>query len=252
VSTSIYQDREAFRNRTDKDENGVSADFAKSNPDYAQQNATNKACWNCSYCSGCIDCIGCSDCSYCSGCSDCSGCSCCIGCSDCSDCSGCSGCSDCSDCSDCSGCSDCSDCSDCSGCSDCSDCSGCSGCSGCSEKNGKKEAAGESWFSVPKIPNIHQTVLRAVEKPDALKMSDWHTCNTTHCRGGWVVVLAGEPGRKLEAASSTIFAAMQIYRASSPIRVSPVRFFEKNEVAMADIKRCAEEEIAAQTKEVGA
>jgi hypothetical protein len=37
---------------------------------------------------------------------------------------------------------------------------------------------------------------------------------------------------------------MQIYKASSDIRVSPVRFYETNEVAMADIKRCAEEEAA--------
>jgi len=37
---------------------------------------------------------------------------------------------------------------------------------------------------------------------------------------------------------------MQIYKASSPIRVSPVRFFESNEVAMADIQRCAAEEAA--------
>jgi len=95
---------------------------------------------------------------------------------------------------------------------------------------------------VPVIPNIHQAILTAVEKPDALKMSDWHTCDTTHCRGGWVVTLAGEKGKKLEAASSTLFAAMQIYKASSPIRVSPVRFFESDAVAMADIKRCAAEE----------
>jgi len=33
---------------------------------------------------------------------------------------------------------------------------------------------------------------------------------------------------------------MQIYHHSSPeIRVSPTRFFESNEIAMADIKRCA-------------
>ncbi len=73
-------------------------------------------------------------------------------------------------------------------------------------------------------------------------MSDWHTCEMTHCRGGWVVTLAGEKGKKLEGASSTLFAAMQIYKASSSIRVSPVRFFESDEVAMADILRCAEEE----------
>jgi len=75
-------------------------------------------------------------------------------------------------------------------------------------------------------------------------MSDWHTCDTTHCRAGWVVHLAGEPGRVLENHTSTQFAAMQIYKASSPIRVSPTRFFEKNEKAMDDIRSCAEQEKA--------
>ena len=37
---------------------------------------------------------------------------------------------------------------------------------------------------------------------------------------------------------------MQIYKASSEIPVSPVLFFETDEVALADIKRCAEEESA--------
>jgi hypothetical protein len=87
-------------------------------------------------------------------------------------------------------------------------------------------------------------VYAAVQAPEALDMGSWHTCDTTHCRAGWVVHLAGEAGRKLEDHTSTQFAAMQIYKASSDIRVSPPRFFETNEVAMADIKRCAEEEAA--------
>jgi hypothetical protein len=79
-------------------------------------------------------------------------------------------------------------------------------------------------------------------------MDAWHTCDTTHCRAGWVVFLAGEEGRKLETNTSTQFAAMQIYKASSPIRVSPVRFFESNNEAMQDMKRCAEKE-AEQTQQ---
>jgi len=62
------------------------------------------------------------------------------------------------------------------------------------------------------------------------------------------VVLAGEEGKKLEAQTSTLFAAMQIYHKSSPIHVAPTRFFESNMVALADIKRCAEEEAAAAGK----
>ena len=76
-------------------------------------------------------------------------------------------------------------------------------------------------------------------------MSSWHTCETTHCRAGWVVNLAGEAGVTLEGQTTTEFAAMMIYKNSSEIRVSPTRFYESNEVAMADIKRCAELESTA-------
>lgn len=82
--------------------------------------------------------------------------------------------------------------------------------------------------------------LFAVNHANALDMSTWHTCDTTHCRAGWVVKLAGEDGAKLEDKTSTLFAAMQIYHASSKIRVSPPRFYEDNKVAMADIVKCAE------------
>lgn len=75
-------------------------------------------------------------------------------------------------------------------------------------------------------------------------MGSWHACETTHCRAGWVVHLAGESGKALEQQTSTPFAAMMIYKASSDIRVSPVRFYETDTVAMADMKRCAELEAA--------
>lgn len=99
-------------------------------------------------------------------------------------------------------------------------------------------------LTVPVIPGIHQRVLEAASGKGALDMSKWHTCKTTHCRAGWVVQLAGEPGRALEDKTSTLFAAMQIYKASSPIRVAPPRFFETNEQAMADLQRCAAAEQA--------
>lgn len=60
------------------------------------------------------------------------------------------------------------------------------------------------------------------------------------CRAGRVVQLAGAAGKALESKTSTLFAAMQIYHKSCPsIRVAPTRFYESNEIAMADIKRCA-------------
>ncbi len=103
---------------------------------------------------------------------------------------------------------------------------------------------------IPSIPNIHQAILDAIQKEGCqLKMESWHSddkvdesgayCGTTHCRAGWVVALAGAEGRAFEKHTSTEFAAMQIYKASSEIRVSPVRFYESDTVAMADIERCA-------------
>jgi hypothetical protein len=84
--------------------------------------------------------------------------------------------------------------------------------------------------------------LESVSVEGAFEMGNWHSCGTTHCRGGWAITLAGEDGKKLESQTSPEFAAMAIYSKSSTIKVSPVRFYEKNEVAMADIKRCAQEE----------
>lgn len=54
--------------------------------------------------------------------------------------------------------------------------------------------------------------------------------------------MGGAAGKNLANKTSTAFAAMQIYKASSPIRVSLVRFYEDNKKAMADIERCAKEE----------
>ncbi len=150
----------------------------------------------------------------------------------CKNCKNCSRCTDCSECFDCSECYRCSRCSDCYRCYGCSDCTGCTYCSECFDTKGN--------FEAPVIENIHQAVLAAVSAEGALDMDTWHTCETTHCRAGWVVHLAGEGGKKLEARTNTPFAAMQIYKASSSIRVSHARFYEDNEKAMEDIRRCAE------------
>ncbi len=100
-------------------------------------------------------------------------------------------------------------------------------------------------LNIPKIEGIHSKVANAVSADGALEMGIWLVCETTHCRAGWVVHLAGEDGKKLESQTSTEFAAMMIYKESSDIRVSPTRFYESNEVAMADILRCAELEKSA-------
>ncbi len=96
---------------------------------------------------------------------------------------------------------------------------------------------------VPIIENIHKKVIEAASGEGALDMSDWHTCETTHCRAGWVVALAGEQGKILEDRTSTLFAAMMIYKDSSPkIKVSPTSFYGENKQALADMERCANEE----------
>jgi hypothetical protein len=168
----------------------------------------------------------------------------CKNCTNCSDCSGCTNCSGCSRCSDCSGCSGCTNCSDCSGCSGCSDCSGCSHIARLSDKENLSpeppaEGAALGQPPIPVIENIHAKVFEAVSQPDALDMSTWHACNTTHCRAGWVVHLAGEAGYALERFHNTALAAQLIYRESGH-PINPCRFYDSNTDALADMKRLAE------------
>ena len=75
----------------------------------------------------------------------------------------------------------------------------------------------------------------------ALKMDNWHSCNTTRCRGGWVVHLAGEAGYALERFHNAALAAQLIYRESGA-PINPCRFYDSTEDALADMKRLAEEE----------
>jgi uncharacterized protein YjbI with pentapeptide repeats len=93
---------------------------------------------------------------------------------------------------------------------------------------------------LPKIKNIHQTVLSAASAPGAFDMCDWHKCETTHCRAGWVTTLAGGGGRVLEAVLGTPAAAALIYQASDPSLEKVPDFYCDKETAMADMKRLAE------------
>ena len=81
----------------------------------------------------------------------------------------------------------------------------------------------------------------AVSDPKNLEMSTWHTCETTHCRAGWAVTLAGKDGKNLEEFFNTELAAMMIYDASCPdFKINPARFYDSNADALADIKKLAE------------
>lgn len=92
----------------------------------------------------------------------------------------------------------------------------------------------------PIVEDLHRKVYEAASQPKALDMGSWHTCGTTHCRAGWIVAIAGEAGFEYERAvgGDTAFAAMQIAKASGA-PISPVRFFDTDADALADMKRMA-------------
>ena len=99
--------------------------------------------------------------------------------------------------------------------------------------------SGSDLSGIPVIPNIDRTILSAVEGGGTLEMGNWHTCGTTHCRGGWAVHLAGEAGAALEKRIGTPAAAALIYAASRPNMALP-DFYASNSEALADIRACAE------------
>ena len=80
----------------------------------------------------------------------------------------------------------------------------------------------------------------AAVQSNTLEMETWHTCETSHCRAGWVVHLAGKEGCDLERFHNTELAARLIYQASG-YEITPSKFYASNEDAMKDIERCAEE-----------
>ena len=90
---------------------------------------------------------------------------------------------------------------------------------------------------VPVIPDIDARILALVEaNPSALDMGSWHSCETTHCRAGWAVHLAGEAGYALEKQYGPERAGRMIYLASTG-RVP--HFYATNERALEDIRECA-------------
>ena len=95
---------------------------------------------------------------------------------------------------------------------------------------------------VPVVENLDAKILQAIEAGGALDMSTWHSCETTHCRAGWAIHLAGPDGYALEAKlGGPELAGRAIYRASTGR--SPY-FYTTNERALEDIRRCAAEDAA--------
>ena len=103
------------------------------------------------------------------------------------------------------------------------------------------DLSGAYLRGAPVIDDIHAMVYAAASQPGALDMGAWH-CGTSHCRAGWVVTLAGQPGLDLEAEIGTPAAAMAIYMASDPERWKNERlpdFYCDNATALADMARMA-------------
>ena len=93
----------------------------------------------------------------------------------------------------------------------------------------------------PVVPNIDAAILACVDG-DATKgrldMAAWHSCETTHCRAGWAIHLAGEAGYALEDRIGSAAAGALIYAASRPGEPVP-DFYATNEAALADLRECA-------------
>jgi hypothetical protein len=94
---------------------------------------------------------------------------------------------------------------------------------------------------IPVVENIDAKILAAIEAGGTLNMGSWHTCETTHCRAGWAIHLAGEAGYALEKRFGPQHAGAMIYRASRPGQHAP-HFFATDADALADIRKCADEQ----------
>jgi uncharacterized protein YjbI with pentapeptide repeats len=91
----------------------------------------------------------------------------------------------------------------------------------------------ERFPEVPVIEALDAKILAAVEQGGTLDMAAWHKCETTHCRAGWAITLAGERGAELEQSFGPAGAARRIYLASTG-RVP--FFYASDEAALADIR----------------
>ena len=94
---------------------------------------------------------------------------------------------------------------------------------------------------IPVIEEIDAAILAAVQRGGcSLNKRTWHSCETTHCRAGWAIHLAGKAGSKLEASVGSCVAGALIYAKSRPDKPVP-NFFACNSDALADLQACAAE-----------
>jgi uncharacterized protein YjbI with pentapeptide repeats len=69
---------------------------------------------------------------------------------------------------------------------------------------------------VPVVDGLDRQILNIVSSGDGqLAMSEWHLCETTHCRAGWAIHLAGAAGYALEKKFGVELAGALIYAVST-------------------------------------
>ena len=89
-------------------------------------------------------------------------------------------------------------------------------------------------LSAPVVQSIDAAILAAIDGGGALAMGDWHTCETTHCRAGWAIHLAGQAGYDLECRVGPATAGALIYAASGSHPVPD--FFATDSAALDDLR----------------
>ena len=89
---------------------------------------------------------------------------------------------------------------------------------------------------IPLVLHLDRQILEILhnQKGD-LNMRDWHTCETTHCRAGWAIVLGGEKGKELEKKYGPSVAGALIYARAYPDLPVP-DFLASNEQALKDMR----------------
>ena len=86
---------------------------------------------------------------------------------------------------------------------------------------------------IPIVEQLDAKILAAIEAGGILEMETWHTCETTHCRYGWAITLAGEAGRVLEGQLGPLTAGALIYWKSAG-HIPP--YTGDNDAVLADIR----------------
>ena len=105
----------------------------------------------------------------------------------------------------------------------------------------EQKSAIEAFKNVPILKNPYTSILAAIQRGGKIEMSTWHSCETTHCLGGWTVTLAPGGIEFEKRLNNTAIAAEEILRASRPDAPLPY-FYASNEAAMAFIEARAAEE----------